>query len=278
MWTTLLGKIQEAGAKWSACTVLGSFVLYFLGYLVLRFQLSTWGVVTDLAAFDERYLFAGARFLVYLVTTLTNVLLLASPVALAWWGLNRWTRFSAWRPSWNYALSGVVFTLLFIQLVERKCFQLIDSLLLQPQPDCDGWLKGILLDPTSNSEAEFFMILVAGAAITGWLLTRAQLQTPRKAMLEGVLICLLGVEFLLLPVNYGVLVATRRLPRVTNFAPQEAWLVWDGKDKTTFLVGDKDRKLVSLPNAEVKRLEIVGVDAIFQRLFVPRERNAGVCP
>jgi len=64
-----------------------------------------------------------------------------------------------------------------------------------------------------------------------------------------------------------VIISTRQLPKVTNFAPAEAWLVWEGKDKTTFLVADKDRKLVAIPNAEVKKLEITGVDNIFQRLF-----------
>jgi hypothetical protein len=44
-------------------------------------------------------------------------------------------------------------------------------------------------------------------------------------------------------------------------------LVWEGKDKTTFLIADKERKLVAVPNAEVKKLEITGVDNIFRRLF-----------
>src|SRR5438045_3364722 len=45
MWTTLLEKLKGVGATWSAYTALGSFVLYFLGYLVWRFQLATWGVI-----------------------------------------------------------------------------------------------------------------------------------------------------------------------------------------------------------------------------------------
>jgi hypothetical protein len=86
-------------------------------------------------------------------------------------------------------------------------------------------------------------------------------------MLESLLSFFFGVALLLLPVNYGIVVATRTLEKVTNFAPAEAWLVWEGAEKTTFLVGDKDRKLVAIPNGEVKTLEISGVDQIFQRLF-----------
>src|SRR3954470_24740202 len=48
MWSTLLEKVKGVGATWSVYTALGSFVLYFLGYLVLHFQLATWGVITDL--------------------------------------------------------------------------------------------------------------------------------------------------------------------------------------------------------------------------------------
>ena len=41
----------------------------------------------------------------------------------------------------------------------------------------------------------------------------------------------------------------------------------EGKDKTTFLVVNNDRKLVAVPNADIKKLEITGVENVFQRLF-----------
>ncbi len=267
MWTTLLEKLKGIGASWSVYAALGSFILYFLGYLVLRFQLSAWGVSTDLAVLDERYFFAGARFLVYLVSTVVSTLFLASPILLVWWALNQWARFRQWRQTWNYAMIGVVFGVLFIQVVERKCFSFMNSLLLQRQLSGDEWLKAVLRDTSSNYEALFFAGLVAGVAATGWLLVQSRLCQIRKPALEVLLIFLLAVEFLLLPVNYGIIISTRELAKVTNFAPAEAWLVWEGKDKTAFLVADKDRKLVAIPNAEVKRLEITGVDNIFQRLF-----------
>jgi hypothetical protein len=267
VWTTLLEKLKGLGGSWPIFTALASFALYFLGYLVLRFQLSTWGVATDLAVLDERYFFAGARFLVYLVSTVPSALLLTSPVLAAWWLLNRWSRVVGWRESWNYALTGVVFAVLFIQLVERKCFQLMNSLLVQRQLEGDEWLKSIVLDPSTTRESLFFVSLIVGVAATGWLLLCARSHTTRRPSLEALLVFLLAVEVLLLPVNYGIMVSTRELPKVANFAPAEAWLVWEGKDKITFLVGDNDPRLVSLPNAEVKKLEITGVDHILRRLF-----------
>lgn len=269
MWSTLLEKLKGVATSWSSFAALGSFALYFLGYLVLRFQLSTWGVATDLSIFDERYLFAGARFLVYLISTVVNVLLLASPLLLGWWLLNRWPRFRQWRENWDYALAGIILALLFIQLVEKKCFQFMNSVLLQPQLDGEGWLQSVLLDSPSYYEALFFAMLVAGVAATAWLLFKCRRQKNRRLILESVLLFLLVVEFLLLPVNYGVILSTRELPKVANFAPAQAWLVWEGKDKTTFLVVSNDRKLVAIPNAEVKKLEITGVENIFQKLFPP---------
>jgi hypothetical protein len=270
VWTTLLQKIKEIGASWSVYTAIGSFLLYFLGYLVLRFQLSAWGVATDLAVLDERYFFAGCRFVVYLISSILNALLLASPLFVIWWLLNKSAGFQQWRKSVNYALLGVIFGVLFIQLIERKCFQFMNSMLLQQQLEGDPWLKTILLDRSPNYEPLFFAALILGVALSAWLLFQARSYPTRRPVLEALLIFLVAVEFLLLPVNYGIIVSTRQLPRVSQFAPAEAWLVWEGKEKTTFLVLDRDRKLVSIPNSEVKKLEITGVNQIFPRLF-PQE-------
>ena len=99
------------------------------------------------------------------------------------------------------------------------------------------------------------------------MLLQAKSHSTRRPVAESLLTCLLAVQILLLPINYGIVVSTRELPRVSQFAPAEAWLVWEGKEKTTFLVLDKERKLVSVPNSEVKKLEITGMDRIFRRLF-----------
>jgi hypothetical protein len=267
VWSTLIERLKALGADWSIYSALGSFGLYFLGYLVLRFQLSAWGVTTDLAMLDERYFFAGARFVVYLTSTIVSVLFLASPLLLLWHLMNRSTRVRRWREKWNYALTGVIFAVLFVQLVERKCFQFMGSQLVQRRLEGDEWLRKVLLDPSSTREALFFAVLVAGVAATGWLLAQSRSQGSGRPFLQGLLVFLFAVEFLLLPVNYGVIVSTKHLPRVKGFGGSEAWLVWEGKDKTTFLVADQERRLVAVPNDEVKTLEITGVDDIFQRLY-----------
>jgi hypothetical protein len=78
-------RIKALGGDWTKYTVVGSFLLYVLGYLTLRFHLTAIGVGTDLAVLDERYLFSGARFLVYLGSSVPIVVLIRLPVGLIAW-------------------------------------------------------------------------------------------------------------------------------------------------------------------------------------------------
>ena len=73
---TVAERIKLIGGSWTAYMAVGSFVLYVLGYLALRFHLTALGIGTDLAVLDERYLFTGARFLVYVAASMTSAVLL----------------------------------------------------------------------------------------------------------------------------------------------------------------------------------------------------------
>ena len=75
-------RFASIAGKWTSYAGFGTFLLYLFGYLTLRFQLNTYGVSTNLDVFDEKYLFAGCRFLVYLGMTLPNLLFFAAIIAL----------------------------------------------------------------------------------------------------------------------------------------------------------------------------------------------------
>src|SRR5262249_26653851 len=93
LWDDAIGRLRSLGAQWATFTLIGSFILYVLGYLTIRFHLTVLGAGTDLSIVDERYLFAGARFVVYLVSAcVTLLLLLLLPAAIAW---------AAWRFLWR---------------------------------------------------------------------------------------------------------------------------------------------------------------------------------
>ncbi len=294
-WSELAGKLASLAGKWTAYTAFGSFLLYLVGYLTLRFQLSTYGVVTDLDAFDEKYLFAGSRFLVYFVASVPNVLLImmvALAVAYLPYRLvpaSAKARLTQWGAAWmappeRVALLGTALTLAMIQFVLRKCF-VFGNLLLAPQLPEDEWINAILLGNPADRSL-YFSGLVGGTLLTGGVLLLAVRPgvrtTTLSKMLASLLVFLVAVEFLLLPVNYGILIASQDLPRVSELgdaklaAGDQNWLVWEGKAAVTYLgrvARDGRRSLITIPRKE-PRITIVAYDNIFRALFAPPQPGA----
>jgi hypothetical protein len=98
---------------------------------------------------------------------------------------------------------------------------------------------------------------------------------------------LVAVQCLLLPVNYGILIADKTIPRVATLGGleaigvgREAWLVWEGKEGMTYLVrgkggGKEVRKLVTLLRSDVKKTEMTAYDPILRVLFAAGTTQAG---
>jgi len=276
--------IKSLGGDWSKYTVVGSFLLYVVGYLALRFHLTAIGIGTDLAVLDERYLFTGARFLVYLVSSVPNLVLAALPLALLAWIVHRLmpegARASAcaWflQPG-RLAFLGILFAVVMIQFVMRQCFLLSDLLLARSLPAEPAWLVDLMLD--GRFMPLYFSGLVAACAVPIailWVLRDAPLTGPWDVFGRTLLAFLAAVQVLLLPINYGVLIADKTLARVASYADkvvaegQEMWLVWEGKEGVTFLVRDaalKRRSLLTVQRGKIDRIEIVGFDRILPTLF-----------
>lgn len=289
-WTE---RLKELAGSWPAFITLGSFVLYVLGYLCVRFNLTALGLGTDLNVLDERYLFAGAKFLIYLLSTLATVvffvLLLALVPGIIYWIVKgRRNAVAAPTTSQQHETTGakigfvgVVLSLLSIQLVMKQCFLFSNLLLANYLPWTALNLKQLLLEEGENRRALYFAGLVAltGLNFMLWLYARSRIQQNTAAkFLIMLLAILVGVQFLFLPVNYGVFIVEKDLPRVTGLGNQtplpeqhEAWLVWEGNEGATFLVRGSstgDRRLITIPKKEVTRVEIVGYDPIFRRIFL----------
>jgi hypothetical protein len=287
-WDKFGDKLSGLAARWTGYAALGSFFLYLFGYLVLRFQLSVYGVETNIDAFDEKYLFAGCRFLVYLVSTVPSLLILILILIVIAYGPFRLIPASkrdslrTWFTQWfanpiRLPLLGIVFTVLFIQLVQRKCFVFVDNLLLEKGlPDI--WIARVLLSGEGRL-ALYFSGLVAATIITGVILFYALKQKNVESGLSRALVWLLGflfaVEILFLPVNYGVLISTQSLPRVAEISADTPptvgsmyWLLWDSKDAITYLVRDPgDQRMVVTVPARDARIRILAYDNILCVLF-----------
>jgi hypothetical protein len=297
-WNKFTEKLGNLAGKWTAYTAFGSFLLYLLGYLTLRFQLNTYGVATGLDILDEKYLFAGCRFVVYLVSTVPSILIIALVLAAVGYlpykvvRMSLSDRIKRWASSWcadplHLPLLGVVLAVALIQFVLRKCFAL-DNLLLREQLP-DEWASSVLL--TSDGKlALYFCGLVAGTLLTGavllYVLQRGTAATAASRFWTAVLAFLFSVEFLLLPVNYGVLISTQQLPRIAELsaaqkAPegQSNWLLWESKDAITYFVRDAQdqRMIVTAPRSDAK-VRIVAYDDIFCVLFGGNRVESRPCP
>lgn len=298
LWNDFTEQLGSLAGKWTAYAALGSSLLYLLGYLTLRFQLSTYGVATNLDIFDEKYLFAGCRFMVYLVSSVPNILVIVLVLAAIGYVPYRLVpisvkdRLKRWVSDWCAAplrlpLLGVVFGVALIQFALRKCFTFGNVLLRKELPD--EWITSVLL-ASDGKLSLYFSGLVAGTLLTAlvllYIVHYRTATTSASQFFVGILVFLVAVEFLLLPVNYGVLISTQQLPRVAGLssddkaaAEQRDWLVWDSKDAITYFVRDSrdQRMLVTIPRKDA-RVEIVDYNDIFCVLFGANHTDSRPCP
>lgn len=297
-----LEQVKTWVGGWTAYAALGSFLLYLMGYLSLRFQLSAWGVKADLSVFDERYLFAGASYLVYSVAIIPVLILLAlilAALAYAIYRVGQRTmppavktachsirhRIDVWWSAPNrLALAGLVGSVLFIQLYMTQCF-VFTNLLLAKSLECPWFSCNVILGD-SVVEVFYFSASLVGTLATAAVYIAVHRQPPKpfSKWFDGALGLLVGIEFLLLPVNHGILIASKQLPRLSalgspNRIPPgaDAWLVWEGTEGVTYLVrthqgegkGD-NRALVTVRKQAVENVQICCYDSIFQQLFAGR--------
>ncbi|MBM3340991.1 MAG: hypothetical protein FJY56_02610 [Betaproteobacteria bacterium] len=295
-------RIKALAGSWPAYTALATFALYVLGYLSLRFQVSALGVISsDFAALDERYLFAGIDFLVYLVPQASSAFLLlllaALPlgVVLALFALGakrkgtslaarfvRWRECLSPRAAFTWAALGVVASVLLVQMVMRQCFA-FQSLLLAPAlPRSPAWLAALLTSEDGASRALFFIgILLATVACAAWLAwLRPKLREFESGRwLAAIYASVVLLQVLLWPANYALLAVAERYPKVGELngekagdkmlaAGDQAWLVWRSKETLTLFVisaADGQRSLVALPAKDMK-FAITGYDRLITKV------------
>ena len=152
-----------------------------------------------------------------------------------------------------------------------------DLLLASRLPDDPAWLRPLLLIP--EAKPVYFDALVAACLLpTAMLAWLHGVPYPRRGVAFGrrLLAVLVAIQWLLLPINFGVLIVDQSLPRVTAagtrpVAPGDTvWLAWEGQGALTFLVCHADatrRSLVVLARDKAGPIEIVAIDPIFATLF-----------
>ena len=304
LWTEVKTRFQGLLGSWAAMSALGSFVLYVLGYLALRFHLTTLGIGTDLSVIDERYLFTGAKFFIYFLLSIPILLLISLVAAALFFGIRKIFRLlTGNKPATSrkflnelsprkLAIIALVLSVILIQFLMRQCFLFGNLLLTSTLPSSNFGLHRLFFDETGGRRMLFFSLLVAGTLLTALLLCSSIhlgrcAASSKKApkLFLGLIGLLLVIQFLLLPVNYGVFILEKEIPKVTTLgddtplsAGQEAWLVWEGNEGRTYLVQTtstregqptEERKLVTVPRKDFKKIEIVRYDNIIKHIFDP---------
>ena len=195
-------KVSSLIGGWATYVALGSFLLYLFGYLSLRFHLTALGIATDLTVIDQRYFYAGAKFVVYILLYIPLIVLLIlivsilslAPLAFAA-GLvigyrrirKRRSKAGAQAPSqglikkqirswltkpWIIALLGILVSEVSIQFLMRQCLELNDAL-LNPSVASDSWVGTLMKGETNIWEVFYFSAIVACTAVVGGLLLLA---------------------------------------------------------------------------------------------------------
>lgn len=298
MWSQLLQKLNAFSTGWGNYFAFGTFALYALGYLSLRFHLSMLGIATDYNFISEHYLFAGARFLVFLVVSAIPILILIVLVILGFGGILFWLvshLLLQWIPSaklywvnlgkkfqerWNHplplALGGILWATLVIQIFMCKVF-LLGSLPLETALPTDPILAYILVD---QERIWFYMLGILAATLVTFaiffLLNEHLLQTWLEKFLRNLLGLLALIQFVMLPINHGILIADKFVPYVTETGNnllqknEEAWFLWEGNNWTTFLIHNKEthqRRLISVPRKDILQLTVTHYDNLFQIVY-----------
>ena len=256
LWHDIQQKLKDLMGGWASYAALGTFSLYVLGYLAIRFHLTALGIGTDLAVLDERYVFAGAKFLVYFFSNLPIVMLFAfliAPLALILKYvtqkvvlllksitkklLNRF-KFLTKRKNANSpmlltklkwfstpngaAFLGIAIAVLLIQIVMRKSFW-FSNILLEGFPDSGIGLESLLFSKNETGKLFYFLGLLSGTTICAAVWLYASGRPGRNSLskyLSVVLASLVVMQFLFLAIYYGVFVMDKSIPRVVDLGDQ----------------------------------------------------------
>lgn len=294
----IFDKLKNSANSLMVNTSLISMILYILGYLSIRFHLTVLGIGTDLTIVDERYLFTGARFVIFLVSTIPSLLFLiilagsiiylplmifpsSLKLPVCTWLTKYWLAFKNWWAQKDRLLiAAIILAVLEIQLLMRQSFFISNLLVATDFSGVPEFLRHLMRQGNGHLLTLFFM-LITGFWVLSCCLYALSLeitqQTPRTKIFQAIMGFLVMLQFLLLPVNYGSLYVDKTMPKVNNLsskqglkAGEQAWLVWEGSKGNTYLVWNKLKKsrvLVLIPKADIKSVEISAYDPLISMIM-----------
>ncbi len=244
------------------------------------------GVASGLESFDQRYIFAGARFLLYTTTGAPILLMFLLPISPIYPVLSR--RLGFWPEHfWKWLTTGsvrayvigIAVSVVSIEFPMRLCLQ-FENVLVKSELSGPGdslffvseWKKLLFL---------FVLLGSIGVAVAIWRRGVSQADSGNAVWLHYIGLFSIGVQFIFLPINYGTYFDQREVPRVrvtTSAGPalrdHTTWLIAEGPDDLSFFVWQGQGKIVSIPKRQITQVEI----ECYNDLLSVRFNHEAVCP
>ena len=270
----------ERGTKIIAAALsIAGAAMYLCGYLVIRVRMNVLGIPADVSGLDERYLFAGANFIVYVVLALNRLLqivvVLAAvaviPLALAWWvalSRSRRDRLATWSARMSppiglvAALGAIALSFAMIGMAEPWWSD--HDLLFAPQLS----ERAATIAGSHDSTSWIFMEYLAASIAAGVGTLIAAWAGVRRSVLVAAFAAL-ALQLLSLPMLYGALSADTFQPKVQLTDGSTGWIVWEGPASITLFVDTGRPTLIRRSKQDSQSpLTIIGFERILHRLIV----------
>jgi hypothetical protein len=280
---TAVAEPRGPGSSWNRIVpdyagymAVGSLLLYLCGYLSLRTEITALGIPAEFASFDERYIFAGASFLVYFVFSVAQLALAAGGVALLLWAASaglRKLRASQSRgsgdlrerlvqrvPGWLPLILSAALSL----LVVRSVVPLIGARNLIFADSAPVGISAFIGPATETAAHRIFVLYVAALLASGGLFLTASTLWMLRTRWRIAVGAAIAVQLLTLPMLYGIMRADTPRPVVSFGGDQRMFLVWEEGDTMVFVTHQKPVQVVRKQKASLPELTIVGVGSVFE--------------
>jgi hypothetical protein len=272
MWVT--DKLESLGKVGTAALPVSVALVYLFGYLSLRVRLNVLGIPGDINAFDERYLYAGASFVVstalvfYQLTVIAVPFLLGVAIAVGiavWLGLHTRRGDGAIRvyaEHWRgrLGIASVAAVIFFASISVRRAEPwwsgnpLFFETSLSPCVGViatDNWVLAYMVS----------VLLTCGTALLAAVASWGRMS---RALMTVVYLAL-GIQLLSLPMLFGALTADQPWPKVTTGDGQAGWLVWEDAESLTYFQEAPSARLVRLRKSDAGTITVLGYERILRR-------------
>jgi len=263
----------ESAAKGAAGAIaVAVSLVYLCGYLALRQQITTLGIPAEFSVFDERYLYAGAGYLVFLAQALAEMGLVALPAAalVVVARLLVLRRRGIWKKGWETPellprlecrSKGIA-----LSLAAVAAFGALRSIVAaRPWTNLHDLLYATGLDPAvagvlAGNGAEQYTIFKVHLAVSFVcvLLTAVALWSPLAKGWGIAALAAVAAQFLSLPLLFGALTADRAKPRVRFANGETGLLVWEDKDAWMCLRMEPPAAVLRKPKTPNETVTVTG--------------------